>query len=364
MTRLQSIREWLGVAVRDWRRYRRAFHADWTTLCNRIERLTPNPAGPGVQCEWNHGSDLHGCRVWPNLGRDLMRVALQQWPISFANAAVPTTGPRVSFIIAHGGRARLPQLCRTVRSLFAQTGIQLECVIVDQTDEPVSGDLPTGIVYHHLAKTGVDRGWHKSWAYNVGARIASGDILVFHDGDICVPVRYGAELVRALSQGDWDVASIQRFLFYLNERDTARVDCDDAIDGRLVPDRVCQNWKGGTIAIRRDAFFSIGGFDEGFVDWGGEDDEFFDRCRQTLRHCRFGFLPFVHLWHAPQVGRKAIDNPNIAHVLPSRMSLPAEDRVQELTQRDFGNPQGPDPARAYKMTLHSQLPDPVPSVPV
>ena len=47
----------------------------------------------------------------------------------------------------------------------------------------MSRPLPPGITYRHLAKAGVARGWHKSWAYNVGARAATGDILVFHDGD-------------------------------------------------------------------------------------------------------------------------------------------------------------------------------------
>ncbi len=46
---LHSVREWLGVAIHDWHRYRRAF-ADgvdsshhWTRLCNRIEHVTVNP---------------------------------------------------------------------------------------------------------------------------------------------------------------------------------------------------------------------------------------------------------------------------------------------------------------------------------
>lgn len=242
----------------------------------------------------------------------------------------------------------MPQLRRTIRSLYAQDDVSVECVVIDQSETPVLSDLPPEVIYKHLTKAGVARGWHKSWAYNVGARVASGDILVFHDGDICAPQRYGAELVRTLQQDGSDVASIQRFLFYLNPQDTTSVERQDEFTARIVPQRVFQNWKGGTIAIRRDAFFSVGGFDEGFVDWGGEDDEFYDRCQHTLRHCRFGYLPFVHLWHQPQPDRKATENVNIAKIMPWRMGLPAAERCRELTSRQYGSVTSPDPAVSYK----------------
>ncbi len=277
-----------------------------------------------------------------------MNAALRDWPIRFADVPHSHDGPRISFIFAHGGRDRLPQLRLTIRSLFAQEGVSIECVVVDQSDEPVLSDLPAEITYRHLAKTGVDRGWHKSWAYNVGARVATGDVLVFHDGDICAPQRYGAEVAKTILQDGFDVASIQRFLFYLNPKATQTVEKYDDFGSRLVPERVFQNWKGGTIAIRRDAFFEIGGFDEGFVDWGGEDDEFFDRCHQKLKHNRFGYLPFVHLWHTPQPGRKDANNLNITRIMPWRMGIPTSERVSELRGREFGKATGPDPQHNYR----------------
>ena len=92
---------------------------------------------------------------------------------------------------------------------------------------------------------------------------------------------------------------------------------------------------------------AIGGFDEGFVDWGGEDDEFYDRCG-LLGHCRSGYLPFLHLWHPPQPDRKVSTNPNIADVLPWRLALLQYDRVTELSQRGWGDVVGPDPMVDYK----------------
>ncbi|MCA9051605.1 MAG: glycosyltransferase [Planctomycetaceae bacterium] len=320
----------------------------WTSLCNRIESLQPDPDGPGVQCDWKWGSDLVACQTLPILGQKILDAALVEWPISFSDNP-PDEGvtPQVSFVFAHGGSERLAQLRTTILSVFAQVDCRVEVVVVDQSLVPSFKEMPEGIRYRHLSKANVPEGWHKAWAYNVGARMARSNILIFQDGDICVPREYAVRALETLSSGTYEAASLQRFLFYLNEKSTRRVMAasDPEIAGSV--ERVFQNWKGGTIAIRRDAFFRLGGFDEGFVDWGGEDDEFFDRC-SVLRHCRFGYLPFVHLWHPPQDGRKQPTNPNIARVMPERLAIPPTDRVRELSHRSFGQSDRPDPIFSYK----------------
>jgi GT2 family glycosyltransferase len=87
---------------------------------------------------------------------------------------------------------------------------------------------------------------------------------------------------------------------------------------------VNQNWPGGTIAVRRQTFDEIGGFDEEFVGWGGEDNEFFDRCL-SRRFWRHAHLPFVHLWHAEQPRK---DDP--AYREEARI------RLERFLQRDRG----------------------------
>jgi hypothetical protein len=85
------------------------------------------------------------------------------------------------------------------------------------------------------------------------------------------------------------------------------------------------------LAIRREAYFRIGGFDERFVDWGGEDNEFFERCA-TLRQTCFGFLPFVHLWHAPQGNKFGPGRDAAVAFMKSLMAVPPAQRVAELRQ--------------------------------
>jgi hypothetical protein len=257
-------------------------------------------------------------------------------------------------LITHRGDERLSQLRQVIRSIFAQRDVAIECIVVDLSGQPIGNQLPAGIVYQHVDTSHLKAGWYKAWAFNIAARKSRGNVLVFHDGDICAPQGYAGQLRRHLVDGPYTAASIQRFLFYLTQAAT-QIACDQ---DRVVldpPQSVLQNWKGGTIAMQRDAFFEIGGFDEGFVDWGGEDDEFFSRCA-AANHLRFGYLPFIHLWHPSQPDRHGKDNPNQTRVLPARLAIDVDRRVEELSRRDFGNPLRPDPLVRYKDRLAEMQP--------
>jgi len=362
MTFWKKAKEAAGVVLKDTCHYIPALYGSgrdgianppWVWLHNRNEQLAENPSGPGVRCAWYWGSELHACGVLPALGRRLMSVALSDWPIRLADSPVSQTGPRISFLFAHRGRDRLPQLRHVIRSAFAQRNVRVECVVADLSDQSIGEALPEEVRHLHIGTTHLAPGWYKAWAFNLAARQASGDIFVFQDGDVCMPECYGIEVARTIREDGYEAASIQRFLFYLDETATKCVLQSDSIPPRLTPVRVRQNWKGGTIAVARGAFFALGGFDEGFVDWGGEDDEFYDRCA-AKRHCRYGYLPFVHLWHAPQRYRQATDNLNLSEAYPRRVRIAATDRVAELRARGFGAPDGPRPALSYRAQLESK----------
>lgn len=338
---MSRLRDMAGVLVRDVGRYRRALaHSGshrrsdprgWISLCNRIERLQFEEGVPGVLCDWTWGSALHAPGVLPSLARSLMRASLEEWPIAFANRPRQVSSePKLSFIFAHAGPERLPQLKRTIRSVFAQVDVPCEVVVVDQSPTPLLEALPTGVSYRHLAKP-AGAPWHKTWAYNIGAKLARAPILVFHDGDICVPALYAQELLSVIDGKRYRAASLQRFLYYLDGDDSASVERLDSLSPSLTPEMVFQNWKGGTIAIDRDAFEEIGGFDESFKGWGGEDFEFFDRCAE-VGHCRAGYLPFVHLWHAAQPSKSGRErDENVAH-FRAKMEVPRQLRIEKLRQ--------------------------------
>lgn len=356
--RVKRWRDLPGVLLKDLPRYRRAFQHSgagfesdpegWISLSNRNEPLLTIPGQRGFQCDFSDGTTLHAPQVWPSLARRMLAAALAEWPIEFSRTPACDRGePEVSVIFTHSGADRLPLLLRTIETVNAQREVRCECIVVDQSAVPIGAALPTCVRHIWLDKCALQPGWRKSWGYNVGARAARGAIFIFQDGDVLMPTRYAAEVTSALRSGGAAAASLQRFLFYLDRQTTRTV-----LESGLAADHaklqaVRQNWKGGTIAIRRDSFFDVGGFDEGFVDWGGEDDEFYDRCAE-VGHCRAGYIPFVHLWHAPQQGRvQKAENRNIRAIMPLRMELSRGHRIAELAGRAWGRMETPDPLRGY-----------------
>ena len=346
-----SLRQKLGAALLDWPSYEWNLRASpslaggrrhWTRIANRRDRIESGPGGRGVACEGRWTSRLHVCDVFPSLGRRLQSRALAEWPPAFAASPAPhgAGAPEVSFVVGHRGCDRLPHLLRVLSSIAGQVDAGVECIVIEQSVEPEIGDrIPEWARHLH---TPIPEGmpYSRAWAFNVGARAARGALLAFHDNDMIVPRRYAAELLDVRRQG-YEVINLKRFVFYLSERETTRV-----LDGNPVigpPERVIQNLEGGgSVAVDRDAFFAIGGFDESFVGWGGEDNEFWERAAvRTV--WPWGYLPLVHLHHAEQP-EKGTRNRRTASLLDERSRIAPEERVGELRARAFGHQHGPHPA--------------------
>lgn len=274
-----------------------------------------------------------------------MTRALDEWPIGFADRP-PGKGvsaaPDVSFVIGHRGVDRFPHLSRVIASIAAQAGAEVECIVVEQSPEPeIAARLPGWVRYVH---TPAPRAmpYSRAWAFNVGARVARGGLLVLHDNDMLVPRSYAAEAL-AVRRGGFEIMNLKRFIFYLGGRASARVFAGSSVAGR--PGRVVQNLEGGgSVVADRAAYFEVGGFDESFVGWGGEDNEFWER-GSVRAVWPWGYLPIVHLRHGHQPEKGRRDRPTAA-LLEARSRIPAEERVRELSSRAFGRIEGPDPAYA------------------
>jgi GT2 family glycosyltransferase len=180
----------------------------------------------------------------------------------------------------------------------------------------------------------------RAWAFNVGARQARSPLLVLHDNDLLVPETYAAELVLKHREGN-EIINLKRLIFYATESETRNLLAGDASLAELLPQCIIQNSEcGGSMAVDRDAYLALGGMDEAFVGWGGEDNEFWERAA-TRRVWPFGYLPMVHLWHAPQPGKRAVHGRGAAtaELSDRRAVIPVEDRIEQLRGRDFGNPE-------------------------
>ena len=350
-----ALRRRVGAALIDWPAYEwnlrgrdAAAGRHWTRIGNRRDRIEVGPGGRGARPGGRWTSRIHVCDVFPRLGARLMERALREWPVALADppAADPRSAgqadgaPDVSFVVGHRGTDRLPHLSLVLAGIAAQVGAAVECVVVEQSAQPeIAGRLPDWVRYVHTPAPAA-MPYSRSWAFNVGARAARGAILVFHDNDMLLPRGYAAEAL-AIRRNGYEVMNLKRFVFYLGERESLRVMAGNAIEGR--PDVVIQNLEGGgSVAIDRDAFFALGGFDEAFVGWGGEDNEFWERCA-VRAVWPWGYLPLVHLHHEEQAGKGRRDRATAA-LLDVRSRVPAAERVRELTARNFGRIEGPDPS--------------------
>jgi len=342
-----SLKEKAGALLYDLPRFLRCQMGfpghSWMFMRNRDERLVPDARGIGVRCDWQWTSDLHLAKVFPALGRHLMKRAMEEWPVNLRRLkGRGTCEPEISFIIGHRGNERLPHLAAALDAIAGQEEVSWECLVVEQASlSQLDRSLPESICHIHTVPPDGSMPYCRSWAFNVGARRARGRVLVFHDNDILPPAGYGREIMRRYHEG-YEVINLKRFIFYLSPADTGRVFSTGTLSPAEAPEAVMQNAEGGgSIAVAREAFLGIGGFDEQFVGWGGEDNEFWERA-QTLRVWPYGYLPLVHLWHESQPN-KFNRVRSTAALFQQRSAIPVPVRIRELTARNFGSPVQPDP---------------------
>ena len=312
---------------------------------NRHDKVTLHPDG-GVKCDWQYSRILYLCEVFPSTAALLLRKAMRQWPIrlgsekntgsNLADASddiqPEANTPSVSFIIGHKGLVRLPHLLATLRTIQQQVGVPFECIVVEQDAEPLIRDrLPDGVVYLHAPLSAGEVRYNRSAAYNAGSKLARGKMLILHDNDLLAPVDYAAEAWRLYTAG-YEVVQLKRFIFYLNEVSTNLVFTSHSLALRPNIERVIENMEGGTtLGISASAFDMIGGMDEEFVGWGGEDNEFWDRCL-TRKVWEYAYLPFVHLWHPSLAERRKDMNPSL-RLLEQKQTISPEERIKKLLHK-------------------------------
>ncbi len=147
--------------------------------------------------------------------------------------------------------------------------------------------------------------FNKSWGLNIAALAARGDVLVAADADMLMQVaalQRGIELCRA----HCEAVNPYDSLVDLDRDQTADLrigalalgeTLSGASRGRsAVGERLC--FCGGMFVIRRETYLRLGGMDERFLGWGGEDDAMSIKLARLLgdlgRHRR---APAWHLWH-------------------------------------------------------------------
>jgi len=337
MTRLQDIRNNLSMLVYDLPNFTYKLNASgkqWLYITNRNERFTPAIRDTGVSMLDDFTSQLKIANHFPALSSRLFKKACAEYPFSFNSQLQSTSKPEFSFIIGHRGNDKIRNLNLVLQSIAAQHGVQVECIVVEQsTQDQARKQLPDWVRYYHQKVDESDL-YSRSSAFNYGASKAQADNLVLHDNDLLIPQCYAQAHKKFLEAG-YDLVNLKRYIFGLSQVDTRQLESTEHVDLSCSPEYILQNAKGGgSLVIKKSAYAKIGGFDDRFSGWGGEDNELWQRA-QILNIYPFAYLPMIHLWHQPQQDKRAGKHGGGLHTEELIDELSAQciyERINHLTQ--------------------------------
>jgi len=187
----------------------------------------------------------------------------------------------------------------------------MEVVLVEQDRTPTItiDTLPSNCNHCFVYNAGP---FNKAWGLNVGFKRSSGAVLGFGDADL---VTNAARLMACYERCDSEFEAMKPYdrLIDLTSEESRSV-----LEGNwnINADRKAQprnregigeyvSFCGGLFLLRRDLYEELGGFDERFLGWGGEDDAMSVKLSRLVK--RRGVLQnqiAYHLWHERSVASR------------------------------------------------------------
>lgn len=180
---------------------------------------------------------------------------------------------------------------------------QIEVILVEQDIAPTL-QLPLPNAQCRLVFAYNPGPFNKGWGYNVGVRHSRQGAYVFGDADMIVGDAL-IEGLKHLAQG-LHVVKPYRRLIDLDANQTARIRSGDfdwlppATSGATNREGIGEYivFAGGVFLMAQAAFAHVGGWDERFVGWGGEDDAMTYKIeRSRMPGIELDLRPAIHLHH-------------------------------------------------------------------
>jgi GT2 family glycosyltransferase len=226
-----------------------------------------------------------------------------------------------------------------------------EILVVEQGAKPrlVAEELPACarhvFVHNPFA-------FNKSWGFNVGARRAEGEVLALADGDVVVdPATIQAGL-RACRH-ELEALNPYAVLFDLDENQTGEFHAAGTLPPATPHSRRNRDYKGeylcfcgGLYMIRRASYMLLGGQDERFKGWGGEDDAMSTKIALLDRTAVNRAGVAYHLFH-PSAMRDSAADPNYRENLSVLREYAASSREQLRSRCDLDRAVMGDPGKYY-----------------
>jgi glycosyltransferase involved in cell wall biosynthesis len=187
---------------------------------------------------------------------------------------------------------RFNLLKRTLDWINAFSGAQV--IVVEQDKHSKISHLNLKC-QHIFIKS--DKPYNRSWAFNVGLKAAKTDIIVCGDSDMIIEPN---DFITGLNKlKEFEMVSPNNKLIDLTYEEL-NLPLKDIFNinrvGRGELDNQKINMNSGISIYRKDALIKIGGWNENFIGWGGEDDFQSIKVKNFLTWTELNAKCY-HLWH-------------------------------------------------------------------
>lgn len=165
---------------------------------------------------------------------------------------------------------------------------KFEIILVEQDIESKINFVLPSNCKHILVYN--DSHYNRGWAFNVGAKFSSSEVLIFSDTDLLIKAE---ELLISieLCRNKFDAVDPKGkvFAMYKGEKNFFNPDKFEIRKGI--------NFSGGICVFKKTEFFKIFGWDEDLQGWGGEDDVMTHKMKKMLKFLKKTNFNIFHLFH-------------------------------------------------------------------
>lgn len=193
--------------------------------------------------------------------------------------------------------------------------------------------------------------FNKSWAMNIGFTLTHAPVVAFGDADLIAPHKAITTSIRATLQRFGAAKPFGRVMDLPHEHTTAFLEEGTLPDAVITTEELIREdgedlpYCGGLFMIRRELFKEIGGYDERFSGWGGEDDALSIKLRR--RGVELGIMSgevAYHLWHGRALSRYLHANYPRNRERVIQLGNATDEEMRAIYRVDagrMGNPTGP-----------------------
>lgn len=206
---------------------------------------------------------------------------------------------KISYIINHKSNSKerssnLNFVCKWIKNKFKD----LELIVVEQTPSIKIDDLTLNYIDKLISFENKSQ-FKRSLGFNIGYKNCNLDseIFIFGDNDIIFSSESFFECLK-FTESTKGTASPYKEILNLERGCEKNIHPDKEIIFDYINENIRGGYAGGVIFVHKKSFEKVGGWDERFIGWGGEDNHFEEKLK-NLNVPMFSFekYPAYHLYH-------------------------------------------------------------------